>query len=707
MKRVIGLGLITFMLLILTACGDGDSGGTSSFTGSSTHPVITSKSQYEVEENEIGVMTITATDTNQESLTYFISGEDAISFDINTRTGDVIFRNPPNYDIKSSYNIIIIVRDIVGNESSQNISINIKKRVKIEDDITPPEFKSPLSFSVKENQIDIDRVKTSDVNIVNYSISGSDANLLSINSVTGVLTFQVSPDYELKSSYSFTVTARDSVGNESSQNITIKIIDVVETGVDKEAPIFTIVNTIGVKENQIDVMTLRATDTNSISYSISGTDANSFNINSLSGVITFKNTPDYERKSSYRLTVMATDSKGNSATENITVNIIDIYESSTVNVPEPITDNTPPIFTSSTSVSVNENQTNAIKVSATDTNSITFSISGTDASSFNINSSTGVVTFKTAPDYEVKSSYSFTARATDSKGNSSTQTLSITILDISEVDESVYFITTWKTDNNGVSNNNQITIPTTGGGYNYRVDWGDGTTDEGVAGDITHTYSTIGTYTVEISGDFPRITFGRCWNISSTTTDSSKLLSIEQWGDIRWTSMEGAFAFCDNLTGNAIDVPDLSNVTDTCSMFMYAEKFNQDIGDWDVSNITNMGAMFGAAEKFNQDIGNWNVSKVNNMIYMFDWANSFNQDIGRWDVSNVTNMEAMFHSDSHPSFNQDISNWNVANVTNISRMFSGASSFSNHDLSSWNVSKVTNYSSFSDGWGTGNIEPNW
>ena len=40
------------------------------------------------------------------------------------------------------------------------------------------------------------------------------------------------------------------------------------------------------------------------------------------------------------------------------------------------------------------------------------------------------------------------------------------------------FITTWKTDNPGTSGNNQITIPTTGSGYSYYVDWGDGIVED-------------------------------------------------------------------------------------------------------------------------------------------------------------------------------------------------------------------------------------
>ena len=34
-----------------------------------------------------------------------------------------------------------------------------------------------------------------------------------------------------------------------------------------------------------------------------------------------------------------------------------------------------------------------------------------------------------------------------------------------------------------------FTIPTSGSGYNYTVDWGDGSSDTNVTGDISHTYS--------------------------------------------------------------------------------------------------------------------------------------------------------------------------------------------------------------------------
>ena len=101
--------------------------------------------------------------------------------------------------------------------------------------------------------------------------------------------------------------------------------------------------------------------------------------------------------------------------------------------PTPLTTNQAPVFTSSTSATVAENQTNAITLSATDANNdlLTYSISGTDASSFTINATTGVVTFATAPDFETKSSYSFVATVND--GTTTTnQNVTITISDVNE-----------------------------------------------------------------------------------------------------------------------------------------------------------------------------------------------------------------------------------------------------------------------------------
>src|SRR5690606_24037776 len=117
----------------------------------------------------------------------------------------------------------------------------------------------------------------------------------------------------------------------------------------------------------------------------------------------------------------------------------------------------------------------------------------------------------------------------------------------------------------------------------------------------TYTYNVPGIYTVTISGDFPRIRFG---NFNQANSMLLKIKSVEQWGDIEWTSMESAFKGCSSLIINATDAPDLSMVTHLSSMFSGASTLNQSINHWDVSNVININNMFENATMFNQPLNN-------------------------------------------------------------------------------------------------------
>ena len=240
------------------------------------------------------------------------------------------------------------------------------------------------------------------------------------------------------------------------------------------------------------------------------------------------------------------------------------------------------------------------------------------------------------------------------------------------------FITTWQTDNPGDSNDNQITIPTDGVGYNYTVDWGDGNADVGVTGSITHTYAVPGTYQVSISGDFPKIFF-------DDVGDGPKLLSIDQWGDQVWVAMNRAFRGATNMVINATDTPDLSDVTNMNFMFDNTT-FNDDIDEWDVSNVQLMGSVFRDNPNFNQDLCSWDTSSVTSMSSMFLGATAFNGDISCWNTANVTSMANMFHTAS--AFNQDIGGWDLGMVTTTATMFFRAAAF-DQDIGAWDVSMVT------------------
>ena len=266
------------------------------------------------------------------------------------------------------------------------------------------------------------------------------------------------------------------------------------------------------------------------------------------------------------------------------------------------------------------------------------------------------------------------------------------------------FATTWRTD----SDNQSIYIPVHSDMiYNYTIVWGDGTTDTDVIGNAVHRYITAGNYQVKIYGTYPGIYL-------NGHVDASKLISIDQWGNNHWKSMNSAFMGASNMVYNTVDIPNLSSVTDTSSMFYGASTFNGDISSWDVSTVTDMSSMFRSALAFNQNISTWDVSAVTNMSWMFsnttlfnqplnDWdvsnvidmssifhdAQAFNQPLNDWDVSAVSDMNNMFRNIYQSPFNQYLNDWDVSTVTDMSNMFNGAASF-NRQLNDWDVSNVIN-----------------
>jgi len=289
-------------------------------------------------------------------------------------------------------------------------------------------------------------------------------------------------------------------------------------------------------------------------------------------------------------------------------------------------ENNPPNIVSTGSADFYENSTGVVvDVNANDeSTNINYSIiGGADSNLFNIDANNGELFFDQAPDYEnpqdtnLDNIYHVDVSATDG-ALSTDQAIEVNILNVAEMP----FITTWET----TSANEEITIPTHG--TDITVDWGDGSSESGLSGNITHEYSSPGNYTIKISGIFHQI-------IMNNGDDQDKLLTIEQWGDTKWSSMNSAFSGCKNLTLNATDAPDLSEVTNMAFMFSGASKLNNDLNHWDVGNVQNMSAMFASAQDFNGKISDWDVTNVKYMGSMFQNAKSFDQDWSNWDVSNV------------------------------------------------------------------------
>ena len=242
-----------------------------------------------------------------------------------------------------------------------------------------------------------------------------------------------------------------------------------------------------------------------------------------------------------------------------------------------------------------------------------------------------------------------------------------------QMTDAASFKTAWRT----TAANETVTLPLVGSGIN--IDWGDGDTADNVSGTVSHTYADPGYHAVSVSGGLQAISL-------ENHADAPKLMSIDQWGNATWVTMEDAFAGASNMLYGAADAPDLSGVASLAYMFADTDRFNGDLSSWDVSGVTDMGGMFRDATSFNGDLSSWDVSGVTGMVNMFRDATSFNGDLSSWDVSGVTGMVNMFHGAT--SFNGDLSSWDVSKVTDMGAMFFEAHSF-NGDLSAWDVSGVT------------------
>ena len=190
------------------------------------------------------------------------------------------------------------------------------------------------------------------------------------------------------------------------------------------------------------------------------------------------------------------------------------------------------------------------------------------------------------------------------------------------------FITRWKGEAG-----KELRIPIDGDGYKLIIKKAsDGSvlvTENDCNGTYRYTPTEDGELLVEAGPEGVR--FIRMQEYGQELGSAEALLCVEQFGTVKWESMENAFRGCTNLQFSAgIDTPDLSKVTDMSGMFAGCTAFNQPLDNWDVSKVTDMSFMFVNCTSFNQPLNNWDVSKVTNMNSMFSHCTSFNQELGMW-----------------------------------------------------------------------------
>ena len=285
-------------------------------------------------------------DDTADILTYRLNGTDADSFDIVSTTGQLQTKAALDRETKSSYSVTVVVTDGNGGINSIAVTINVTEAN------YAPEFTDGTETTTREVDENTAAgtnigaaVSATDPNVagtntdanpetstpdtLTYTLSSTtdepnDYQTFDIDTATGQLKIKDALDYETKTSYKMTVSVSDGTLSDTI-TVTINITNVNEvptfpatTDTTLEVTKYTPEGTdIGdpVAATDPDVTStntdVNPTDANvdALTYTLGGTDAASFDIDSETGQLKTKTGVTFDRttQSSYMVTVTASD----------------------------------------------------------------------------------------------------------------------------------------------------------------------------------------------------------------------------------------------------------------------------------------------------------------------------------------------------------------------------------------------------------------
>ena len=389
---------------------------------------------------------LSATDPDDDTLTYSLSGADAGSFDLNAATAQLTTGEGVTYDYeeKATYSVTITAED--GNDGTAAIDVTVN----LTDVNEPPAFDdgTDTTREVAENSGEGQPVGAPvtatdpDGNTLAYTLSGDDAGSFEIDADTGQLltVADVTYDYGEKATYSVTVEVSDGAEGTATIAVTVNLTEVDESeGQDgNSAPVFdegeratrSLAEDSAAGENVGAPLTATDPDDDTLTYSLSGDDADSFNILQSTGQLQTKRgvTYDYETKPTYSLTVEATDPEGANASISVTVSLTD------ANDPPAFDEGDNTIRSLAENTAAGENVGLPLAATDQDGDTLAYTLSGDDAGSFEIDADTGQLLTKegVAYDYEAKSAYTVTVAAEDPEGSSASISVTVNLTDVEE-----------------------------------------------------------------------------------------------------------------------------------------------------------------------------------------------------------------------------------------------------------------------------------
>ncbi len=345
---------------------------------------------------------------------------------------------PANGDV-GDIAIRVTAIDLAGASATQNFNISVTNTN------DGPVITSVGNIAVLENISGaVHQVTATDVDVgdtITYSLSGADAALFNIDVVTGAVSFKASPNYEAPADeggnnvYDVTVNASDGT-NTAAKDVAITVTNV------NEGPTVTSAATASFAENATGtVYTAAATDPDAgttLSYSISGADAALFNIDAVTGAVSFKASPNYEAPADaggnnvYDVTVNASDGT-NTAAKDVAITVTNVNEGPTtiaVTGPQSVQETVTSGGTIGTACDPGAVQPVVATLTANDPDAgdtTTYSLVGGTPGLFTVSGNQIKVAAGASFDYETTPSYTLAVRATDSAGNTYDQSIIVNI----------------------------------------------------------------------------------------------------------------------------------------------------------------------------------------------------------------------------------------------------------------------------------------
>ena len=388
---------------------------------------------------------VTATDEENDDLTYSLTGADADHFDIDSSTGQIETLGDLDHETKSTYHLAVSVTDgydIYGDpDSAEDDSIGVT--ITVDNVNEAPVFAddAPTALNVIENTaagVDIgDPVTATDPEgkTVTYELDDGDGAAFEIDDTTGQIKTKASLMDEAQDTYTVTVTASDDGSNEAEHVVTITVTDAndppeftddngdVQTSVTRE-----VAENTAVDQPVGDPVAATDEESDTLTYSLGGTDGANFDIDTTTGQIRTEDPLDFEGgPTSYSVTVEVTDGKDindnadtvEDATIDVTINVTDVNE------PPAFADDAPATQDVAENTATDQNIGSPYTATDPDTtnDTLTYSLGGTDAASFAVDDTSGQLKTKDPLDHETKDSYSVTIQVTDGKdaeGNTET-----------------------------------------------------------------------------------------------------------------------------------------------------------------------------------------------------------------------------------------------------------------------------------------------